>query len=103
VIEHLSATGGTITLRLSEALIAEGTPASFVVIEVIDNGAGMDGDARERMFEPFFTTKGAEGSGLGLSIVYQIVSLAGGFIRVYSQPEQGTSVRMYLPRIAPAD
>ncbi len=98
-----SAAGGTITLGLSEALIAEGMSASFVVIEVIDNGVGMDADTRERMFEPFFTTKGAQGSGLGLSIVYQIVSRAGGFIRVYSQPGQGTTLRMYLPRIAPAD
>jgi signal transduction histidine kinase len=70
------------------------------VIEVIDNGEGMDDATREHMFETFFTTKGANGKGLGLAIVNQVVTLAGGFIQVDSAAGEGTRVRLYLPRIA---
>jgi len=70
------------------------------VLDVSDTGNGMDPETRARMFEPFFTTKGDNGTGLGLAIVDQIVALAGGFIDVESAVGRGTSVRIYLPRIA---
>jgi len=93
---------GRITIGLSEAASPrrdrdEGT---YVVLDVSDTGSGMDAETRARMFEPFFTTKGENGTGLGLAIVDQIVALAGGFIDVESAVGRGTSVRIYLPRIA---
>ena len=75
----------------------------FVVLEVSDTGIGMDAATRERMFETFFSTKGTRGRGLGMSIVNQIITMAGGFIQVDSSPGQGAHVRLYLPRIAGSD
>jgi PAS domain S-box-containing protein len=73
---------------------------SYVQIEVCDTGAGMGADVQERMFEPFFTTKEVgEGTGLGLAIVYGTVEEFGGGIEVTSAPGEGTSIRIYLPRI----
>jgi signal transduction histidine kinase len=74
--------------------------STFVVLEVIDTGTGMDKRTRDHMFETYFTTKGSKGKGLGLAIVNQVVTLAGGFIQVDSSPGEGTRVRLYLPRIA---
>lgn len=75
------------------------------VIEVADDGIGMTEDVQSRMFEPFFTTKGLSGTGLGLSMVYGIVSRHQGTIEVESAPGRGTVVRMRFPatdRIHPA-
>jgi two-component system cell cycle sensor histidine kinase/response regulator CckA len=94
--------GGVITVELREetiGLTAE-HQSTFVVLEVIDTGTGMDSATRDHMFETYFTTKGAKGKGLGLAIVNQVVTLAGGFIQADSTPGQGTRVRLYLPRIA---
>jgi two-component system, cell cycle sensor histidine kinase and response regulator CckA len=97
--------GGVVTVDLREETVGQTArhQSTFVVIEVIDNGEGMDGTTREHMFETFFTTKGTQGKGLGLAIVNQVVTLAGGFIQVDSSPGQGTRVRLYLPRIAAHD
>jgi signal transduction histidine kinase len=94
--------GGVITVELREETIGLSPEhgSTFVVLEVIDTGTGMDRTTRDHMFETYFTTKGAKGKGLGLAIVNQVVTLAGGFIQVDSSPGEGTRVRLYLPRIA---
>lgn len=74
------------------------SPGAYVCVEIKDTGVGIDPAALPRVFEPFFTTKqGGNHRGLGLALVYGIISNHGGTIAVSSQPKAGTSVRVYLP------
>ena len=70
---------------------------TYVCVEIVDNGKGIDADVLPRVFEPFFTTKGGSHRGLGLALVYGIVTNHGGGVTVSSQPGTGTSARVYLP------
>ncbi|MEP7062023.1 MAG: PAS domain S-box protein [Betaproteobacteria bacterium] len=100
-------TGGELTIETVNVFLdaayakANTAPAGpHVVISVRDTGTGMDADVVAKAFEPFFTTKDVgKGSGLGLSQVYGFISQSGGHVRIYSEKGEGTTVKLYLPRL----
>jgi len=100
--------GGTLTLETANVQVGgeyagakdvEVPPGEYVLIAVTDTGTGMDEPTRLHLFEPFYTTKGAgKGTGLGLSTAYGIITQSHGFIEVYSEPNHGSTFKIYLPK-----
>jgi CheY-like chemotaxis protein len=98
--------GGRITIETANTwLDARGArlhalpPGQYVTLRVSDTGTGMTPDVVARAFDPFFTTKPiGMGTGLGLSMIYGFARQSGGQVRIYSEPGQGTTICLYLPR-----
>ncbi|MDT8295993.1 ATP-binding protein, partial [Roseomonas mucosa] len=98
---------GRITIEAGNAMLdadyarlhADVTPGQYALLAVTDTGSGMPPEVVRQAFEPFFSTKpDGKGSGLGLSMVHGFVKQSGGHVKIYSEPGQGTVVRLYLPR-----
>src|ERR1044071_6520394 len=99
--------GGKLTMMITNVTIDQESRfrnrtldiGEYVMMAISDNGLGMTEAVKEHLFEPFFTTKGVgKGTGLGLATCYGIVCQSGGDIRVYSEPNFGTTIKIYLPR-----
>jgi PAS domain S-box-containing protein len=99
--------GGKLTVSTSNVLIDHELKfrnrtldvGEYVLLAITDNGVGMNEEVKAHLFEPFFTTKGlGKGTGLGLATCYGIISQSGGDIHVYSEPNSGTTFKIYFPR-----
>ena len=103
--------GGKLVIETSNAVLQEKDlaseigvqPGDYVRLSVSDTGMGMPPEVLARVFEPFYTTKETgKGTGLGLSVIYGFVKQSGGHVAVYSELGKGTTVNVYLPRVAEA-
>ncbi len=99
--------GGRLTIETANATLDDAyvarepgvAPGQYVMVSVSDTGTGMPPDVVARAFDPFFTTKPiGQGTGLGLSMIYGFVKQSDGHIKIYSEPDQGTSIKLFLPR-----
>jgi PAS domain S-box-containing protein len=98
--------GGRITIETANKWLddrgsreRELTPGQYISICVTDTGSGIPSEIADRIFDPFFTTKPiGKGTGLGLSMIHGFIRQSGGQVRVYSEPKQGTTMCLYLPR-----
>jgi PAS domain S-box-containing protein len=99
--------GGRLRITSENVTLARSTqfrdralePGDYVLLSISDNGVGMTQEVQSHLFEPFYTTKGVgKGTGLGLATCFGIVSQSGGDIQVISEPNNGTTFRIYLPR-----
>jgi PAS domain S-box-containing protein len=99
---------GKLTIETSNAYLdehyaaahAEVKPGQYVMIAMSDTGAGMSSEVAAKAFDPFFTTKEiGQGTGLGLSQVYGFIKQSAGHVKIYSEPGEGTTVKLYLPRL----
>ena len=106
------ADGGKLTIEAGNASLdaeyarvhEDVQPGQYVMVGVTDTGSGIAPDLLERVFEPFFSTKPeGKGTGLGLSMVYGFVKQSGGHVKIYSELGQGTTIRLYLPRVHQAE
>jgi signal transduction histidine kinase len=104
--------GGKLTIETANTFLDEDyaaseedvRPGQFVLIAVSDTGAGMTAETIAKAFDPFFTTKDVgKGTGLGLSQVYGFIKQSGGHTKIYSEIGEGTSVKLYLPRLSGSD
>jgi signal transduction histidine kinase/DNA-binding response OmpR family regulator len=98
---------GRLTIEAGNAMLddryaqlhPEVNAGQYVMLAVTDTGSGMSEQVQARAFEPFFTTKPeGQGTGLGLSMAYGFVKQSGGHIKIYTEPQLGTSIKIYLPR-----
>jgi signal transduction histidine kinase len=87
--------------KTHEIFFKVGQDGDRILFEIRDNGMGMDQETRENMFTLFFSSKGSKGTGLGLFISNQIVEQHGGTIEVESEPAEGTSFRIFMPKTLP--
>lgn len=99
---------GRLTIEAGNAMLDDGyaaqhegvVPGQYAMIAVTDTGCGIPAEIIEQVFEPFFSTKDeGKGTGLGLSMVYGFVKQSGGHLKIYSEVGEGTTIKLYLPRV----